>query len=177
MTYSKFKTIITVCSFILILPVFGCNIDLNTASPQGSTTGTTGQLEPAESTVAQEPAPQKPTALYFDFQDILVPMELDVVKDRTVIVSTPGFKSGILTLKGMVDSDSLFTFFSVNMEKDNWQELSKIKSPGTTIMVYQKTNKCAVITIRDHQINTYVEIGVAPSLGGGTADNESNLTY
>ena len=77
----------------------------------------------------------------------------------------------------MVESDSLFNFFSINMEKDNWQELSKIKSPGTTIMVYQKTNKCAVITIRDHQINTYVEIGVAPSLGGGTPENTSNLTY
>ncbi len=99
-----------------------------------------------------------------------------MVKDRTVIVETPGFRSGILTLKGMVDITSLYNFFSNNMEKDNWQVVSKIKSPGTTIMVFQKTARCAVITIRDAQINTYVEIGVAPTLGGAKV-GDANLTY
>jgi len=120
---------------------------------------------------------KKPTAMYLDFEDVIVPTELDVVKDRTVIVATPGFKSGILTLRGRVDSSSLFNFFSNNMDKDNWEVLSKIKSPGTTIMVFKKTSRCAVITIRDESLYTYVEIGVAPTLGGQTLEKSGNLTY
>ncbi len=140
----------------------------------------------AEFNTQSKPAPveknapektKKPTAMYMDFEDVIVPMELEVVKDRTVIVATPGFKSGILTLKGRVDSSSLFNFFSNNMEKDNWEVLSTIKSPGTTIMVFKKTSRCAVITIRDESLFTYVEIGVAPTLGGQTLEKSGNLTY
>ena len=108
---------------------------------------------------------KKTTAVYYDFEDVLVPMELSVMKDRTVVVSTPGFRSGILALKGSVDSNSLYDFFSINMVKDNWNVISKIKSPGTIIMVFSKTTRCAVITIRDSHITTYVEIGVAPTMG------------
>ncbi|MCP4719941.1 MAG: hypothetical protein GY860_10840, partial [Desulfobacteraceae bacterium] len=86
-------------------------------------------------------------------------------KDKTVVVSTPGFRSGILALKGRVDSTSLFNFFSNNMLKDNWNVVSKIKSPGNTIMVFAKPSRCAVITIKESQINTFVEIGVAPTMG------------
>ncbi|WP_022668525.1 hypothetical protein [Desulfospira joergensenii] len=108
---------------------------------------------------------KKTTAVYYDFVDVLVPMELKIVKDRTMVVTTPGFRSGVLTLKGRVDSRSLFNFFNNNMQKDNWGIISQIKSPGTTIMVFNKPSRCAVITIRDEQINTYVEIGVAPTVG------------
>lgn len=108
---------------------------------------------------------KKTTAVYHDFEDVLVPMELSVMKDRTVVVSTPGFRSGILALKGSVDSNSLYDFFSINMAKDNWSVVSKIKSSGTIIMVFQKTTRCAVINIRESQITTYVEIGVAPTMG------------
>ncbi len=125
---------------------------------------------------------KKTTAVYYDFVDILVPKELKIVKDRTLVVATPGFRSGVLTLKGRVESHSLFNFFNTNMQKDNWSVTSQIKSPGTTIMVFQKPSKCAVITIRDEQINTYVEIGVAPTVPGAdmnipsTDFTESELT-
>lgn len=106
----------------------------------------------------------KPLAVYHDFEDVLVPEELTIIRNRTVVVSTPGFKSGMITLKGRVESNSLYSFFSMNMEKDNWEVLSRIKGPETTIMVYQKATRCAVITLREKQIYTYVEIGVAPTL-------------
>jgi len=61
------------------------------------------------------------------------------------------------------------------MQKDNWNVISQIKSPGTTIMVFQKLSRTAVITIRDEQINTYVEVGVAPTVTGEAGLSESNL--
>ncbi len=116
------------------------------------------------------------TAVHFDFEDILVPRELKIVNDKSFVVATPGYRSGVLTLKGMVDSSSLFQFFSTNMRKDNWQVVSQIKSPGIIIMVFQKAAKCAVITIRD-DFTTNVEIGVAPTLETGLfpAEPSSNL--
>jgi len=142
-----------------------------------SFSGFNSQSKPAPVEKKDPEKTKKATAMYLDFEDVIVPMELDVVKDKTVILSTPGFKSGILTLKGRVDSNSLFNFFSNNMEKDNWEVLSKIKSPGTTIMVFKKTSRCAVITIRDESLYTYVAIGVAPTLTGQALENSGNLSY
>lgn len=158
--------------------VSGCALYTGSAPSREDASATATPPASADAPAAASQAqPRKPTALYHDFEDVLVPMELKVVRDRTVIVSTPGFRSGILTLRGMVESNSLFNFFSNHMEEDNWQVLSKIKSPGTTIMVFQKPDKCAVITIRDGQLNTYVEIGVAPSLGGRMDKSATSLTY
>lgn len=133
------------------------------------------QKSEGEQASGDQPKSRKTTAVYYDFEDVLVPMELSIVNDRTVVVSTPGFTSGIITLKGRVDRRSLFNFFSNNMQKDNWSVVSQIKSPGTTIMVFQKSSRTSVITIRDEQIYTYVEIGVAPTVAGQPGLSESSL--
>ena len=125
----------------------------------------------------QPEAGNKPLAVYHDFEDVLVPEELTIIKDRTVIVSTPGFRSGILSLKGRVESNSLYNFFSMNMEKDNWEVISRIKAPETTLMVFQKATRCAVISIREEQIYTYVEIGIAPTLRGVSQNPTNDATY
>ncbi len=122
-----------------------------------------------------QPKSKKVTAVYYDFEDILIPMELTIVKGRTVVISTPGFTSGIITLKGRIERKSLFNFFNNNMQKDNWNILSQIKSPGTAIMVFQKASRTAVIAIRDEQLNTYVEVGVSPTLTGEAGLSESSL--
>ena len=87
-----------------------------------------------------------------------------MVENATFVVSTPGYTSGIITLKGRVEKDSLVNFFTNNMAKDNWSMLSNIKSPGPTIMIFQKASRWAVITIREKDFNTYVEVGVAPTM-------------
>jgi len=124
---------------------------------------------------ATQPKSKKTTAIYYDFEDVLIPMELSIVKNRTVVILTPGFTSGLITLKGRVERQSLFNFFNHNMAKDNWTVISQIKSPGITIMVFQKPSRTSVITIRDEQIYTYVEVGVAPTITGGSGLSRSNL--
>nr|WP_319392836.1 hypothetical protein [uncultured Desulfobacter sp.] len=138
--------------FTAVILVSGCGLYQDPAAPE-------------QTQSPQMAVEKKPLAVYHDFEDVLVPEELTVIRDRSVVVSTPGFRSGILTLKGRVDSDSLYNFFSSNMEKDNWGVVSRIKGPETTIMVFQKATRCAVITVREAQIYTYVEIGIAPTLG------------
>lgn len=147
---------------VLAFFIFGCSDHMFSKVPEGSSP-------------ADQPKSKKTTAVYYDFEDILIPMELSIVNDRTVIISSPGFTSGILTLKGRVERQSLFNFFSNNMQKDNWAVLSQIKSPGTTIMVFQKSARTAVITIRDEHLYTYIEVGVAPTVTGGADFSESIL--
>lgn len=158
MKSNTYRVVLIKLGLILLLGlcVSGCWANLGSKPADTNATGP----EPPEKS-------KKTTAIYHDFEDVLVPMELSVMKDKTVVVSTPGFRSGILALRGRVDSTALFNFFSNNMSKDNWNVVSKIKSPDNTIMVFQKTSRCAVITIRESQVYTYVEIGVAPTLTNG----------
>ncbi|MBF0100067.1 MAG: hypothetical protein HQK77_04080 [Desulfobacterales bacterium] len=101
---------------------------------------------------------------YYDFPDILIPSELKVVKKSTMMVLTPGKVSGILTLKGGVEGDSLMQFFNIQMVKDNWRIVSIFKSPEATKMLFQKENRWGIISIFETRWNTYVEIVVAPSI-------------
>ena len=155
-------------SILLILLLSGCFANPFSRQPENGSSNV-------------QPKSKKATAVYYDFEDVLIPLELKVVQARTVVISTPGFVSGIITLKGRIERRSLFNFFNNNMQKDNWSVVSQIKSPGTTIMVFQKISKTAVITIRDEQIYTYVEVGVSPTVAtgdvgaAGTGYSESNI--
>ncbi|MCD4741993.1 MAG: hypothetical protein K8R67_05880 [Desulfobacteraceae bacterium] len=115
---------------------------------------------------AQTPEKSETTAVYYDFEDVLIPKELSIVEAKTMVISTPDFASGVLTLKGRVERNSLFSFFVNNMMKDNWIIESSIKSPGVTILVFKKATRCAVITFENDKFNNIVvQIGVAPILG------------
>lgn len=160
----QIKTMVSLVAVVVaVFFVSGCSSGLFSKKPEGESPG-------------NQPKTRKTTAVYYDFEDVLIPNELSIVTDRTVVVSTPGFTSGIITLKGRVDRRSLFNFFNNNMQKDNWSIISQIKSPAATIMVFQKASRTSVITIRDEQIYTYVEIGVAPTVAGQPDFSSSTLT-
>ena len=106
----------------------------------------------------------QPKAVYYDFDDVLCPSELALVEKSTFIVTSNGYTSGILTLKGRIEKNSLVNFYTVNMLKDNWNSVSQIKSPVSSILVFQKSSRWAVITMREKDFYTYVEVGVAPTL-------------
>lgn len=111
--------------------------------------------------------------LYRDFSDILLPNEMKIDPKRTYIVEGPGMTTGILTIKGWVDRNSLMTFFKSAMQRDQWQELASFKSPTpetSSILVFQKAGRTAVISIDEGWIYTYAEIAVAPSAKGLAGD-------
>ncbi len=131
------------------------------------------------STTSRSAMKRQTTGVYYDFDDILIPKELTIVDKSTVLVSTPGYVAGIMTLRGRVEKRSLSIFFINNMQKDNWENVSRIRSPASTIMVFKKPSKWAVITIRANDFYTYVEIGVSPTLENtnpsSSAPSEKNI--
>jgi len=144
----KLDVAVRIVFFMALIFMVGC-----------TTTGLTQkQTSPAPTVEKKEPV-----AVYYDFKDVLIPQELSIDDDATVIISTPGLTSGVLALRGRVQKNSLFNFFRINMIKDNWNIVSQIKSPKITMLVFRKANRWAVVNIREKDIYTYVEIGVAPT--------------
>jgi hypothetical protein len=114
--------------------------------------------------VAQQSGTQANTAgSYVEFEDVLIPRELDLDSKASFVFETPQFKTGILVYKGRVDYVSLANFFENNMIKDNWNLRSKIKYTRT-IMVFEKPDRDCIINIIDETFNTVVEVMVAPRM-------------
>jgi hypothetical protein len=107
-----------------------------------------------------------PGPLYYDFGDVLVPLELKVDKKKSFVYHAPGFTAGVLGLSGRVDIGSLIRFFENNMAKDNWKLVSVFKSPRT-IMFFNKPNRSCIINMTEGSFNSIVEIWVAPTIGEG----------
>ncbi len=114
-----------------------------------------------------DPAPQQVQAKaignYQDFPDILIPNDMELDDDNSIMVQTPQYKTGFLTYEGRVEAVSLMNFFERNMIKDNWKMRSKF-GYKRTIMVFEKPDRDCVINILDGTYNTIVEIMVAPRL-------------
>jgi len=107
---------------------------------------------------------------YYDFGDVLIPRELKIKKKLSFVYRTPGFTTGVLTLTGRVEINSLIAFFENNMSKDNWREISSFKSPRT-IMLFQKEHRFCVINIIDQEPKVRVDIWVSPTI----EESESGL--
>ncbi len=119
-----------------------------------------------ESEVATPSEEAEPGPIYYDFGDVLIPLELEVEKDSSFIYHAPGFTAGVLVLSGRVEASSMIRFFENNMAKDNWKLVSSFKSPRT-IMFFNKTNRICIINITEKRFSSEVEIWVAPTLNDG----------
>ncbi len=99
---------------------------------------------------------------YYDFPDVLIPGDLELVPKGSSIYQTPGFSAGMMILEGYVDAKSLSSFFEGNMAKDNWRYLSSIKF-NPYLMLFIKDGRACVIRIEESSFKTKVEVWVGPT--------------
>lgn len=127
-------------------------------------------------TKSTDPMPKAGTATaqsagtYADFEDVLIPREMEMDAKISFMFETPQFKTGILVYKGRVDYVSLANFFENNMIKDNWKMRSKIRYTRT-IMVFEKPDRDCIINIFDETFNTIAEVMVAPRMDSRPAES------
>jgi len=119
----------------------------------------------SQSGSAGQPETGKIRTIYYDFGDVLLPSELKIDKKDSFVFHTPGLTAGVLSLKGRVEINSLISFFENKMPVDGWQAISSFKAPRT-MMLYKKQTRWCVISITEGQLNTLVEIWVAPTVPG-----------
>lgn len=88
------------------------------------------------------------TNYYYDFQDILIPSELEYQDEGSYTLDNQKFRAGIMKFKGRVYAADLIQFFVNNMAKDNWEKIASVKGK-LSVLSFEKFNKSCIIQIED----------------------------
>ena len=107
------------------------------------------------------PAEQKARANYYDFDDILIPAEMNLDKKNSFVYGAAESSMGLLVFSGRVEPASLAGFFLNNMPKDGWKLLSQFKY-RYFMLTFLKNDRACIITIAEKTFSTAVEIRVGP---------------
>ena len=126
--------------FLAVLMLVG-GLAACTTTGSKSSTADNGQSPEAQ---YQEPN------YYLDFDDIMLPKEIDYVDDGSYRLDNGKFKAAIMKFKGRVEILELVQFFLNNMAKDNWTLISNTKASESHILNFEKFNKSCVIQIDDN---------------------------
>ncbi|MCX7857992.1 MAG: hypothetical protein N2513_08470 [Deltaproteobacteria bacterium] len=102
--------------------------------------------------------------VFYNFPDIPIPKELELISDKTFIYESPALRAGVLVLRGNVDVESLQNYFKVNMSKNGWRFINSFRFKDIT-MNYAKDDRTCTIKISREGFSTDVEISVGPHAG------------
>ena len=80
------------------------------------------------------------------------------------MVQSGSIKTGILTLRGRVDLNSLISFFQMAMPRENWKPKGAFRYQRS-VLIFEKPDRICVIRLYEDIIYTYVEIFVTPAGG------------
>lgn len=114
---------------------------------------------PSTST-ATGPRPQ-----FLDFPDIPIPSELSLQPKESYVFQAGSTKTGVLTLRGRVDINSLINFFTMAMPRENWRPLGQFRYKRS-VLFFGKPDKTCMIELNEGTIWTWVDIFVAPMPAG-----------
>lgn len=114
----------------------------------GCTTRQSQSTEPGGGDPAAYEETYEQTNFYYEFEDILIPREIDPVDDEKYVFDDGRFLAGFRIFKGRVVTDDLFLFFLNNMQRDGWTKVVSIKS-DTSTLVFSKPRKGCTIKIED----------------------------
>lgn len=156
------KTILAICLAGFVALAAGCAIfekeatsDQTAAAPAASA---------PQSNVDNSGDQTKATVgRYYDFDDIQVPNQLELNKEKSILFKVGSFKAGLLSFSDNLEVESLINFFVESMAKDNWILKSSFKYPRVALF-FAKQGKTCVIHITERTFSTDVEIWVAPSI-------------
>jgi hypothetical protein len=106
-------------------------------------------------------APEK-TSVYYDFDDIAVPAGFKLVKDDSFVYQSGSLRNGLLVFEGRVEPISAANFIVAAMTRDGWRMKSSFKY-GRSLMLFEKPNKVALVSVKDGMTSTRLEVWVAPT--------------
>ncbi|MCS7280291.1 MAG: hypothetical protein NZ583_01490 [Desulfobacterota bacterium] len=140
---------LTIIGLIMGLILFGC-----------------AHFEKAKVAEGEKKAKEGPALnqVFYNFPDIPIPKELELVSDRSFIYESPGIKAGVLVFRGNVDVDSLQNYFKINMSKNGWRFVNSFRF-REIMLNYAKDDKTCTIKISREGFTTDVEISVGPQAG------------
>lgn len=155
-----FQGLIRLLVVVAMAGAFAC-------SSTGSRSGTpppnpVAQPSGAVSTGAGGTASTSPRPLFYDFPDIPVPRELDLQAGDSYVVQSGTTKTGLLTLRGRVDLNSVVSFFQLAMPREGWKARGNFNYQRS-ILIFEKRDRICVIRLHEGMVYTTVEIFVTPA--------------
>lgn len=103
-----------------------------------------------------------PPSLLRGFEDIPVPVNIELSHDESFIYESQVFRAGVLVYYGYVKIESLVSFFKNAMPQQGWRMVNSFFYKGAT-MNFDKSNRSAVISIHQGTFKSRVEIRVGPT--------------
>ncbi len=104
-----------------------------------------------------------------DIQDIVVPVEMELDRSKSMAIKTESFHGGIWHYSGLVETASLKDYMSRAMEDTNWKLVGEAAS-GDIMLAFVKPHKTCMMTIADHDfrktgLTLYVTIDKTAAIG------------
>jgi hypothetical protein len=148
---------------ICILALSGCSsMGGQGSAPPPNPVGQQQQASASAGGTTVTSSPSAPRPLFYDFPDIPVPQELDLQPKESYVVQSGALRSGILTLRGRVDLNSLINFFQMALPREHWKPKGYFRYQRS-VLIFEKPDKTCVIRLYEGMIYSYVEIFVTPS--------------
>ena len=140
--------------FILGMVWMGCSSTVSERRDDSSKT---------EGQTAKAPPPSKYQARYYQFDDILVPGELNYDQGKSLLYEASGYKAGVMVFtKWWLERGSVVDFFLYHMEKDNWKLVNSFTGKES-VLNFAKPNRACTIRIYEKWTGTTeVKIAVGP---------------
>lgn len=163
------RVLLLVLAISSLLTVAGCS-SMGTQSgpppnpvgqqtPSGTAAPSTGPSAPSPSPASTVSAPRP---VFYDFPDIPTPQELELQSKESYVIQSGALRTGILTLRGRVDLNSLISFFQMAMPRESWKPKGYFRYQRS-VLIFEKPDKTCVIRLYEDIIYTYVEIFVTPA--------------
>lgn len=104
-----------------------------------------------------------------DIQDIVVPIEMEWDRSKSMAIKTESFHGGIWHYSGSVESASLKDYMSRAMEDSNWKLVGEAAS-GDIMLAFVKPHRTCMMTISEHDfrktaLTLYVTIDKTAAIG------------
>lgn len=90
------------------------------------------------------PPKSRPVLKYTDFPNLVLPSGMEIVKEKTMVVKTPDFVAGVITLKGRVTQESVVTFFEKQLLARGWEKVGSIRYKNTLLAFRRPKGSCFV---------------------------------
>ena len=148
--HRKLSAVFFITALIFYLPNFLLTSCAQTSSAPGESS--TGFSETATSSEA-------PNVMY-EFPDIPIPIELERVDDKTIMIKTSGFQGGILVYKGRVTVVSLVEFFTKSMPKHGWVSDGTLNAKRSFLAFSKRGNSHCFIQIREGRMGFKTEVQI-----------------
>lgn len=148
--HKKLSAILFIIAIIFYLPNFLLTSCAQTSSvPDESSTG-----------FSQTALSSEAASVIYEFPDLPIPIELEKVEDKTIMIKTSGFQGGILVFKGRVTINSLVEFFTKSMPEHGWVSDGTLNAKRSFLAFSKGPNAYCLIQIYEGRMGFKTEVQI-----------------